>query len=226
MTPPFCLIQWLPGEGDAEVAAACERIPPETCFAMSVGTKAKLRESVAAWAAEGNAQRLFLGGHGHGPAEQPFDGIGPHDDFMSWMELAEFLASLAYQPDSLHLGACGSMAIAHAWSDHRVAEVLPEMSLITYEPNTIPAFIQCALERSLDDSGWNPLVFLDEELPRLRQAAGQAVHMYHPNRNQHTRRVEFIDVEDFPRIVGVDFRTTLAAQGSRSARLLRYSRNG
>ncbi|MEB2311806.1 MAG: hypothetical protein OZ928_08135 [Polyangiaceae bacterium] len=193
--------------------------------AVHARTKAELIERVAAWAALDNAQRLYLGAHGHGREGQEFDGFGPSGDFMSWMELADFLAALPHQPDSLHLGACGSMAVAEAWSENRVAERLPEMSLITYAANTITPFIRCALERSLDDSGWDPLVFLDQELPRLREAAGIAVHMHHPNRNRNTKRTEFIAVEAFPEVVGVDFRAALIAQGSRPLRPFRYSRN-
>lgn len=225
MAPPFLLIQWLPGEGPAEVAALRGRFPPETLVTLDVEFKADLLASIRRWAACGNMQRLFVGAHGHAVEGQPFDGIGPEGDFLSWMELAQFLSSLPQLPSSLHLGACGSVEVAQAWSAHGAAEVLPEMSLITYDQNTISAFIECALGRSLDDSGWDPWVFLDEELPRLRAAAGPVVRMYYPHRNQLTRRLEFVNVEEFPQVVGVDFRKALEAQGSRHLRALKYSRN-
>jgi hypothetical protein len=121
--------------------------------------------------AQGNPQRLFVGPHGHAVKGQPFDGFGPDEDFMGWMELASVLYELPHHPDSVHLGACGSMVVADVWSANKVAEQLPEMSLITYEANTIKVFIECALAQSLDDSGWDPFVFLDDELPRKKIAS-------------------------------------------------------
>jgi len=118
MGDPVCLVQWLKAGEYREVARAFAQFSGALDITLhDVQTKAQAAAAVRAWLdGNDNSQFLYIGAHGVHDAGGRYLGIGADGaDIITWRELADLLAP-ARVPPVLWLGACGSSAVASAWS--------------------------------------------------------------------------------------------------------------
>lgn len=208
MPDPICLIQWLaPGEYREVHAAWAAYAPTIDITLHDVGTKAEVRDAIRTWLRDNpNTQYLYIGAHGD---KDGFGRLDMADDFMPWLELGTLLSE-AQNPPVVWLGTCESSFVVQAWSPFTA--YMPAAWITTFNEPVTPSVCERMLNHSLGDAGVDNIIFVDQELARLRAALpGVTVQQFYPARTLR-RQYEYVNVEEFEARVGVNFRTFLKRQ--------------
>jgi hypothetical protein len=194
---PIMLLQWLQAGEHKETKAAIAKFSGDVNIMYAdVQTKAQAIDAIAKWLA-GNrtAQFLFIGTHGDE------DGLGPTAvDGLDWSELKTLLLQ-AVRPMALWLGACHSSFAAKAWSP--ITGRLPVEYIVGF-PNAIePDDVEKVLLELIKMTGVNPITFVDQEIPRLRQIIPKTtVEMRYPAYTKG-KVYEYVNFDNFVAEVGV-----------------------
>jgi hypothetical protein len=208
MGAPVCLVKWL-----ATRHSEVERIYAGMGHSIALHlvdacSSQQVFEGIAGWA-EGNeaAQCLYLAAHGRqAGADGPFVGLDPGegDDWITWLQLADELVKLPTAP-VLWLGACGSTEALDALGQALTAGHLPAAWVVAFEGKVFSAILEATVQQALRNMRLDDIVFVEEELPTLRAAAGIAAKMFYPAHTRDTKRHEYVSVEEFTTRVGCSF---------------------
>jgi hypothetical protein len=210
---PVCLLQWLKPGDFREVDAAWKAFSKSLNITLNVvSSKNEAIAAISEWLkGNSNSQFLYIGSHGIKDAAENYLGLGADgDDFLTWDELRALLMRARLRP-VLWLGACGSSAVADAWSP--IAGIRGPAAWITSFPDPVmPRACLSMLTQSLGDTSTAKIVFLDQELPRLRkQLHPVAVEQFYPAERADGVHA-YVSVDRFEAETGVDFATYLRSE--------------
>lgn len=205
---PILLLQWLGTSEYKETESAYQNFADKYRIKhANVQSKDDAIYAIEKWLKKnGNAQFLYIGTHGNET------GIGVNElNMVSWLELWNVLKK-ADNPISLWLGACHSSCAAKAWSP------VKEPALVDYIVG-FPIPIQTreiknVLRELLNMASINPITFVDEEIPILREAVpSTSVEMYYKAQTK-SGLIQYVNVDEFPQIVGLTLKKYLIDKNS------------
>ena len=179
---PLLLLQWLQdGEYKETRSALAKYSGGVNIEPADVTTKVDAVGAIRNWLSENsNTQYMFIGTHGIRDENKNCIGLGATGaDYLDWHELLNLLR-VAESPPVLWLGACKSSEVANAWT--RLSLQAPPVSwIVGFTESIYPSEIERVLDQLLRMSSFSDFVFLDEELPKIRELIpGASVDYYYP----------------------------------------------
>jgi hypothetical protein len=200
---PILLLQWLDTPEYKETKTALAAFGQEVkIMHADVRTKADAIAAIERWLnGNPNAQFLFIGTHGDE------DGIGPTvQNGVNWPELWTVLKKAA-RSIALWLGACHSACAAKAWSPIKGAA--PVDYVVGFPVAIDAGEIEAVLHQLLKMTGMNPITFVDQEIPKLRKVVAKTTVLMHYKAPTKAGTLEYVDVDEFPKIVGMTLKQYL-----------------
>ena len=183
-----------------------------------VKTKAQAEKAVAAWltANQDNTQFPFIGAHGILDRNDKCIGLGASGGagaFATWQEVWDWF-SKGEVTVGLWLGACKSSDAAAAFSPIMAAgRRCPFEYILGFRESIYPKEIEAILRQSIKNTNLRNCVYLDQELDSLRAAApGTTVEKFY-RAHSLAKVVEYVNVDEFVKRVGVTFRKHLENGG-------------
>lgn len=162
---PILLIDWLADKSD-EIEVALRDFGNEIRIqAARVASKNDLKEAVSTWLSGNvNAQFLYVGCHGdsHGLFR---DASNRYSDRMDYEEFGELLIQSSTKLH-LWLGACNSSSLVTAWN--KSGKSIPVTYVVGFATEIKTLDVKATLQVLLNMSGCDPVTYVDEELPTIR----------------------------------------------------------
>jgi hypothetical protein len=210
---PILLLQWLGTTEYKETKTALVAFRNEVNIKHSdVRTKAGAMRAIKRWLkGNPNAQFLFIGTHGDK------DGIGRSmQNGVEWPELWAVLKKAVGPPIAVWLGACHSAFAAKAWSP--VKGAAPIDYIVGFPVAINAKEIEKVLHQLLKMTGMNPITFVDQEIPKLRRAVAKTTVLMHYKALTKAGQLEYIDFDDFSKVVGMPLNKYLKLQSQPARR--------
>ena len=206
MGKPIVFIQWLkPSEYSEARAVIREYATRDDEIAFhDVATKAEAVAVLRQHSGDGDCQFLFIGTHGG------VNGIGTSSsDLLTWRELWNEICKWRERP-VLWLGACRSSLCAAAWTPLPTDKQAVQW-IVGFATPIYPKEIKNILGRLVGMTTVSPIVFVDEEIPRLRKEfPSTQAEMFYPA--HFDRKNGFLKTDDFMSKLGVTFKVFLQNQ--------------
>jgi hypothetical protein len=219
-TSPICLLQWLePGEYRETQAALDDFAGKVNIEHADVRTSGQAAQALQSWFKNnaGNTQYCFVGTHGILGPDAPI-GVGATAEiggYAEWHEIWDWF-SKGDLMGGLWLGACKSSHAAAALSPLLAKSAHPVIPHIYGFKDEIYPYpeIEHILLKLMEFTDTTQSVPLDEELELLRAAVpGTAIELYFPVASPFPT-VEYVNVDQMPDKIGMDFRQLLQNQAA------------